>query len=85
MDQPVRFPVPILQIHIRELLLKVYLQILYLLAKESLPHHVTQQILIDNEDELQIKLTLYITHDLVREPLSFGDNMKALKSGKLIN
>ncbi|MEP6948729.1 MAG: WYL domain-containing protein [Ginsengibacter sp.] len=50
---------------------------------KSLPLHETQQILIDNEDELQIKLKLYVTHDLVMELLSFGDNMKVLQPASL--
>src|ERR1019366_7986020 len=41
---------------------------------KSLPLHETQQIMIDNEDELQIKLKLCVTHDLIMELLSFSDN-----------
>jgi proteasome accessory factor B len=52
---------------------------------KSLPLHHTQEILIDNEDELQIKLKLCLTHDLIMELLSFGDNMKVLKPDTLIN
>ena len=43
----------------------------------------TQQILIDNEDELQIKLSLLITHDFVMELLSFGENVMVLKPASL--
>ncbi|MBY0482601.1 MAG: WYL domain-containing protein [Chitinophagaceae bacterium] len=46
---------------------------------KTLPLHETQKILMDNEDELQISLRLCITHDLVMELLSFGDNMKVLQ------
>jgi len=52
---------------------------------KTLPLHETQQILIDNEDELQIKLKLCITHDLIMELLSYGDNMKVLKPKSLAN
>ncbi len=52
---------------------------------KSLPLHETQQILIDNENELQVKLKLCLTHDLIMELLSFGDNMKVLNPEALIN
>lgn len=51
---------------------------------KTLPLHETQQIVVDNEDELQVKLKLFITHDLIMELLSFGDNMKVLKPKALI-
>ena len=50
---------------------------------KSLPLHHTQQIIIDNEDELQVKLKLYITYDFVMELLSFSDNMKVLQPASL--
>ena len=43
---------------------------------KSLPLHETQEIVIDNEEELQIKLKLCVTEDLLMELLSFGDDMK---------
>jgi len=46
---------------------------------KSLPLHETQQVAIDNEDELQVKLKICITHDFIMELLSFGANMKVLK------
>ena len=52
---------------------------------KALPLHATQQILIDNDEELQIKLKLCISHDLVMELLSFGDNMKVLQPKSLAN
>lgn len=45
---------------------------------KSLPLHETQQVLIDNEDELRLKLKLYITHDFVMELLSFGPELTVL-------
>ena len=52
---------------------------------KTLPLHETQQVLIDNEEELQIKLHLHITHDLLMELLSFGNNVKVLKPELLAN
>lgn len=51
---------------------------------KTLPLHDTQQVLVDTEDELQIKLKLCVTHDLIMELLSFGDNMKVLKPKSLV-
>lgn len=39
---------------------------------KTLPLHHTQQVLIDDEEELQIKLKLCITHDFIMELLSYG-------------
>ncbi|WP_268222974.1 helix-turn-helix transcriptional regulator [Sinomicrobium oceani] len=52
---------------------------------KSLPLHESQQILIDNEDELRIKLTLFVTHDFFMELLSFGEDLRVIKPKKLIN
>ena len=52
---------------------------------KSLPLHDSQQILIDNKDELRIQLKLFITHDFFMELLSFGENLKVLKPQSLID
>jgi len=52
---------------------------------KSLPLHNTQQVLIDNDNEVQIKLKLCVTHDLVMELLSFGDNMKVIEPKILVD
>lgn len=52
---------------------------------KSLPLHETQEILKDTAKELQIKLNLFITHDLMMELLSFGNNLKVLKPKSLAN
>ena len=52
---------------------------------KSLPLHESQQILKDNDEELIIKLTLFITHDFFMEILSFGENVKVIKPDSLIN
>ncbi len=51
---------------------------------KSLPLHHTQEILKDNEEELLVKLTLFETHDLFMEILSFGANVKVIKPKSLI-
>ena len=43
---------------------------------KSLPLHKSQEIVVDTETELRIKLKLYITHDFEMELLSYGDNVK---------
>lgn len=52
---------------------------------KSLPLHESQQILIDNEDELKVKLTLFVTHDFFMELLSYGENLRVIKPESLIN
>jgi len=51
---------------------------------KSLPLHETQEILVDNEDEIQIRLKLCITYDFIMELLSYGDNVKVLKPARLV-
>jgi len=51
---------------------------------KSLPLHETQVVLKDNDDELQIGLTLFITHDFIMELLSYGENVKVIKPASLI-
>jgi len=50
---------------------------------KTLPLHETQKVQIDNEEELQIKLKLCVTQDLIMELLSFGDDMKVLQPKSL--
>jgi predicted DNA-binding transcriptional regulator YafY len=52
---------------------------------KTLPLHTTQQILVDNKAELQIKLKLCVTHDFLMELLSFGSNVKVLQPESLAN
>jgi len=51
---------------------------------KSLPLHDSQQIIIDNDSELQIKLFIYVTYDFVMELLSYGEFVKVLKPDSLI-
>jgi predicted DNA-binding transcriptional regulator YafY len=46
---------------------------------KSLPLHETQEILIDNDNELRISLNIYPTHDFKMEILSLGENVKVLE------
>lgn len=50
---------------------------------KSMPLHSTQEVLVDNKIELQVKLKLFVTADLVMELLSFGANMKVLQPASL--
>jgi proteasome accessory factor B len=50
---------------------------------KTLPLHDTQQVLVDNDVEMKIKLKLCLTHDLVMELLSFGYNMKVIEPKSL--
>lgn len=50
---------------------------------KTLPLHKSQQVLVDNKEEMKIELRLCLTHDLVMELLSFGDNMKVIEPKSL--
>jgi predicted DNA-binding transcriptional regulator YafY len=52
---------------------------------KTLPLHESQQILVDNENELKIKLHLFVTHDFIMEILSFGENVLVLQPKSLMN
>lgn len=52
---------------------------------KSLPFHESQEIIIDNEEELRIKLKIYVTYDFLMEVLSYGDNVKVIQPESLIN
>ncbi len=51
---------------------------------KSLPFHESQEIVEDNEDELIVKMKVYITHDFVMEVLSYGERVKVIKPERLI-
>ena len=52
---------------------------------KTLPLHGSQEILESGEDEVKIKLTLFITFDFIMELLSHGDKVKVLKPESLAN
>jgi predicted DNA-binding transcriptional regulator YafY len=49
-----------------------------------LPLHESQVIIQDNEDELLIRITIYVTHDFIMEILSYGESVKVIKPVNLI-
>jgi predicted DNA-binding transcriptional regulator YafY len=51
---------------------------------KSYPIHESQFILADNEDELRIRLSLFITRDLVMEILYYGMSVKVISPENLI-
>lgn len=52
---------------------------------KSLPLHETQEVLVDDEYEVRIKLKLYLTHDFLMEILSHGENVKVIQPASLIS
>lgn len=52
---------------------------------KSLPLHETQDVLIDDENEVRVKLNVYLTFDLIMEVLSHGDRVKVIQPEILIN
>jgi predicted DNA-binding transcriptional regulator YafY len=51
---------------------------------KSLPLHESQEVLVDNENEVRIKLKIYLTHDFLMEILSHGENVKVIEPAGLI-
>jgi len=51
---------------------------------KSLPLHESQNILVDNDDELRVELRLHVTFDFVQELLSFGERVKVIQPESLI-
>ncbi len=52
---------------------------------KSLPLHESQEILVDNKIELQVKLFMCITFDFVMELTSYGETLKVLSPKSLVN
>jgi hypothetical protein len=46
---------------------------------KSFPLHESQQIIIDNDNELRIKQYVYITRDLNMELLSYGNSLTVIE------
>ena len=51
---------------------------------KSLPLHETQEILVEDEHEVRVKLKIYLTHDFLMEILSHGENVKVIQPISLI-
>jgi proteasome accessory factor B len=52
---------------------------------KTLPLHDSQVILIDNSEEIRIKLRLCLTHDFLMELLSFGEYLKVIEPKELVD
>jgi len=50
---------------------------------KSLPLHSTQKVLVDNDKELRISLTLHITFDFVMELISLAENLTVIQPESL--
>ncbi len=51
---------------------------------KSLPLHETQEILVDNDKEVRVKLKVYVTVDFIMEVLSYGRTVKVIQPQNLI-
>ncbi|AHW61048.1 Predicted DNA-binding transcriptional regulator YafY, contains an HTH and WYL domains [Draconibacterium orientale] len=51
---------------------------------KTMPLHESQEILIDNENEVRIRLKLFLSYDFLLEILSHGDNVKVISPLKLV-
>ncbi len=51
---------------------------------KSLPLHETQELMVDNAEEVRICVRVCITYDFIMELMSFGDKLKILKPKSLI-
>lgn len=51
---------------------------------KSLPLHESQELLVDNKQEIRIKIKIYLTHDFLMEILSHGENVKVIQPARLI-
>ncbi len=52
---------------------------------KSLPLHPSQVVVLDNDQELRIKLYVLLTHDFIMELLSYGNNVKVVAPEILIS
>jgi predicted DNA-binding transcriptional regulator YafY len=50
----------------------------------TFPLHESQQILVDDDNELRIKFLVYITYDLIMELLSYGNSLTVIQPETLI-
>jgi predicted DNA-binding transcriptional regulator YafY len=50
---------------------------------KSLPLHLTQEIIKEDEAEFIIRLKICVTHDFIMEILSFGDSVKVIQPSSL--
>lgn len=50
---------------------------------KSFPLHESQKVILDNQNETRVQLSLYITYDFLLELLSFGDRVKVISPDSL--
>ncbi len=50
---------------------------------KTLPLHHSQEVLLDNESELRIRLKVYIAMDFLKELMSYGPELKIIEPGHL--
>jgi predicted DNA-binding transcriptional regulator YafY len=50
---------------------------------KSYPIHESQTVMKDTEEELKVKLFIYITYDLIMELLSYGDRLEVIAPERL--
>ena len=65
--------------------LKIELSIWQGMYIKSLPIHVSQKILVDDDDELRIQLKLVPTYDFYQELLTHAERIKDIKPKKIKN
>lgn len=51
---------------------------------KSLPLHETQEVLVENKDEVRVRLYVYLTFDFIMEILSHGNRVKVIQPKSLI-
>lgn len=52
---------------------------------KSLPLHESQVLLTDSDEEVRVRLKLFLTHDFFMELLSFGNDMRVIAPNSLID
>jgi predicted DNA-binding transcriptional regulator YafY len=50
---------------------------------KSLPLHKSQKVIIDNDEEVRIRLKIKLTYDLLMELLSYGESLTVISPDKL--
>lgn len=50
---------------------------------KTLPLHASQKIVVNNDDELKIELFLHVTYDLIKNLLSYADDVKVIAPATL--
>lgn len=51
---------------------------------KTMPMHESQEVLVNNENEVRIRLKLFLTYDFLLEILSHGDKVKVIGPKKLV-